>query len=189
MTACPGRRGRRQPLPHRLGAHRRHGDPAGGRLHPRRRRRPGSLCRRTRAVAGGRRSRLATSLIIQAARHKAIDRIRRDQRLREIVERDAPDWQFQAEDPIEAAETIPDDRLRLIFTCCHPALRPGSAGRADASHARRSRRPRRSRGRLLVSPPTMAQRLVRAKRKIRDAQHPVRRAGTWPTCRSGWMPC
>jgi RNA polymerase sigma-70 factor (ECF subfamily) len=84
-------------------------------------------------------------LIIQAARHKAIDRIRRDQRLREIVERDAPDWQFGAEDPIQAAETIPDDRLRLIFTCCHPALAAaalGSDGSAgfDAAARRTARR-------------------------------------------------
>ncbi len=109
--------------------------------------------------------------IIQAARHKAIDRIRRDQRLREIVERDAPDWQVGVEDPIEATETIPDDRLRLIFTCCHPALALDAqvaltlrtlCGLETEDIARA----------LLVSPPTMAQRLVRAKRKISDAHIP-----------------
>jgi RNA polymerase sigma-70 factor, ECF subfamily len=109
--------------------------------------------------------------IIQAARHKAIDHIRRDQRLREIVERDAPDWQSAPDNSLEAAEAISDDQLRLIFTCCHPALALEAqvaltlrtlCGLETEDIARA----------LLVSAPTMSQRLVRAKRKIRDAHIP-----------------
>jgi RNA polymerase sigma-70 factor (ECF subfamily) len=62
--------------------------------------------------------------IIQTARHKAIDRLRRQTRLQEKLEAD-PD--FSSEPIVEAPNLdglgeIPDDRLRLIFTCCHPAL-------------------------------------------------------------------
>src|SRR4026209_2745917 len=61
--------------------------------------------------------------IIQTAKHKAIDRLRRQTRLKEKLEAD-PD--FASEPIVEAPGLdlgeIPDDRLRLIFTCCHPAL-------------------------------------------------------------------
>ena len=58
--------------------------------------------------------------IIQTARHKAIDHIRRRARLEEKLDSYAPPQSFQQPD-YEATE-IPDDRLRLIFTCCHPSL-------------------------------------------------------------------
>ena len=61
--------------------------------------------------------------IIQTARHKAIDRIRRQTRFKEKVESYAASGLIRTiEEPDYDASEIPDDRLRLIFTCCHPAL-------------------------------------------------------------------
>ncbi len=68
---------------------------------------------------------------------------------------------------------ISDDRLRLIFTCCHPALAPRGARGADAAHARRAD-DGRDRPRLPGRRAGDAQRLVRAKRKIADAGIPYR---------------
>ena len=105
--------------------------------------------------------------LVLAARNKAIDTIRRRIKLRQIV---------ATEDPTEAAMTVdlvavPDDRLRLIFTCCHPALAPEAQialtlrtlGGLTTEEIARA---------FLSAPATMAQRLVRAKTKIRDAKIP-----------------
>src|SRR5438094_3915780 len=110
--------------------------------------------------------------IIQTARHKAIDRIRRRARFGEKLDAytaagasltvDAPEF-----DPGD----IPDDRLRLIFTCCHPALALEAQvaltlrtlGGLETDEIARA---------FLVPTTTMAQRLVRAKGKIRDAGIP-----------------
>src|SRR5262249_863884 len=108
--------------------------------------------------------------IIQAARHKAIDRIRRRIRFAEKLEEitraggSAPEPEFDTNE-------IPDDRLRLIFTCCHPAL----ALEAQVALTLRTlcglQTDEIARA-FLVPPTTMAQRLVRAKRKIRRARIP-----------------
>src|SRR5215510_9087362 len=62
--------------------------------------------------------------IIQTAKHKAIDRLRRQTRFKEKVETYAAEFVDTVEQPDVLSEEIADDRLRLIFTCCHPALAP-----------------------------------------------------------------
>jgi len=108
--------------------------------------------------------------IITTARNRAIDRLRRE------ASRDDRHAQAQLlharDEPAEEA-AVSDDRLRLIFTCCHPALAPsaqvaltlrllGGLGTAEIARA------------FLVPEPTMAQRLVRAKGKIRATAIPYR---------------
>jgi RNA polymerase sigma-70 factor (ECF subfamily) len=111
--------------------------------------------------------------ITVAARRKAIDRLRRDRSLADraarLVELARVQSQEHRPEPIESA--VDDDRLRLMFTCCHPALAMPARvaltlrtlGGLSTHEIARA---------FLVSETTMAQRLVRAKRKIADAHIP-----------------
>jgi RNA polymerase sigma-70 factor (ECF subfamily) len=108
--------------------------------------------------------------IITTARHRAIDRLRREG---SRADRHAQAAHLHARDEPAEEGPVRDDRLRLIFTCCHPALAPAAqvaltlrllGGLTTAEIARA----------FLVSDATMAQRVVRAKGKIRDAGIPYR---------------
>jgi RNA polymerase sigma-70 factor (ECF subfamily) len=110
--------------------------------------------------------------IIQTARNKAIDRIRRRARFEQLVQAQAASARSpSAVQPDYDVADIPDDRLRLIFTCCHPALAPEAQVALtlrtlcglDTDEIARA---------FLTPATTMAQRLVRAKRKIREARIP-----------------
>ncbi len=110
--------------------------------------------------------------LIQTARHKAIDRIRRRERYAEKLESYVASGLLSAIDnPDYRLDDIPDERLRLIFTCCHPALSL-EAQVALTLHTLCGFNTDEVARAFLVSPATMAQRLVRAKRKIRIARIP-----------------
>src|SRR5262245_9280710 len=108
--------------------------------------------------------------IITTARNRAIDRLRREA---SREDRHAQAALLHARDEATEEHAVPDERLRLIFTCCHPALAPTAqvaltlrllGGLTTVEIARA----------FLVPESTMAQRLVRAKGKIRDARIPYR---------------
>ena len=144
---------------------------------------------RDRAVAERGGAAEPVAWIVQTAKHKAIDRMRRgslyDGQARErwpttAIERDA--GRGRDDHPIQ------DDLLRLLFTCCHPALAVdaqvalalrtlGGLTTEEIAHA------------FLVPVATLAQRLVRAKKKIRDAAHPLPHPGAERAAASGSRPC
>jgi RNA polymerase sigma-70 factor, ECF subfamily len=117
--------------------------------------------------------------IIQTARHKAIDRLRRRARLADKVAElareasDEEDAAVSGNPDTAPVDTFGDERLRLIFTCCHPAL----AAEAQVALTLRTLcglRTEEIARAFLVPATTMAQRLVRAKNKIREAAIPYR---------------
>ena len=107
--------------------------------------------------------------LVTVARNRAIDRIRREQTLRRKSELLARAEQL----PDDEEATIPDERLELIFACCHPALAADARVALTLSMLGGLTTPEIARA-FLVPEPTLAQRLVRAKRKIRDARIPLR---------------
>ncbi|MGB5811586.1 MAG: sigma-70 family RNA polymerase sigma factor [Polyangiales bacterium] len=109
--------------------------------------------------------------LLQTARHKAIDAIRRRARGREKLEELGVVAELDHEE--QESQHIPYDMLRLIFTCCHPALNEG-ARLALTLRAVVGLPTREIARAFLVTEETMAQRLVRAKRKIREARIPYR---------------
>ena len=111
--------------------------------------------------------------ITTTARRRAIDRLRRDRSVRDRAERLAELTLLDTQPPMEHDSTIVDDRLRLIFTCCHPAL-DMSARVALTLRALGGLTTGEIARAFLVAEPTMGKRIVRAKRKIADAHIPYR---------------
>ncbi|MGQ0689667.1 MAG: RNA polymerase sigma factor [Limnobacter sp.] len=110
--------------------------------------------------------------MVSTARFKAIDQIRRRAKFDTSFEDVADDLAEQLHhEPDYADETIEDDRLRLIFTCCHPSLSP-EAQLALTLREVCGLSTEEVASAFLSTTPTMAQRIVRAKTKIRDAKIP-----------------
>jgi RNA polymerase sigma-70 factor (ECF subfamily) len=111
--------------------------------------------------------------LVSTGRFKAIDKLRRQSRFESLDEEAEPVDPATLEDAPGEEDSVEDDRLRLIFTCCHPALSPDArvaltlrevCGLTTEEIARA----------FLTAAPTLAQRIVRAKAKIRDAGIPYR---------------
>jgi RNA polymerase sigma-70 factor (ECF subfamily) len=126
--------------------------------------------------------------LVSAGRFKAIDSMRRRARFdasqAALAEqlgtdaREAPDWND---------ETIEDDRLRLIFTCCHPALAPEARTALTLREVCGLTTEEIARAFIAV-PSTLAQRIVRAKAKIRDGRIPYQ-VPSLAELQTGWTPC
>src|SRR5437763_2347449 len=112
-----------------------------------------------------------TGWLITTARNRAVDRIRRERTLAAKAEQLGRELQDQSEETMDETATFPDERLELIFTCCHPALALDAQvgltlrtlGGLSTEEIARA---------FLVPFETMSKRLTRAKHKIRDARIP-----------------
>jgi RNA polymerase sigma-70 factor (ECF subfamily) len=109
---------------------------------------------------------------VSAGRFKAIDAMRRRARFDKSLEQIAVEFDSRNQDGVEPSDdAVEDDRLRLIFTCCHPAL-PAEAQTALTIREVCGLTTEEIASAFLVPAPTLAQRIVRAKAKIRDAKIP-----------------
>ena len=192
-TASRPRR-RRPPLPRGAGPGRRDADPRPRRLRPRRGGGPGRVHHRTRDAGRSRRAR--TTPAPGSPRPPATGRstgsggggvlaekaelLGRQALIEEELRGDRSGRGARGR---RAMSPIVDDRLRLIFTCCHPALPMDARVALTLRTLGGLSTPEIARA-FLVPEPTLAQRLVRAKRKIRDAGHPVPRPRRRTLCRS-----
>jgi RNA polymerase sigma-70 factor (ECF subfamily) len=110
--------------------------------------------------------------IVATARNRAIDRIRRERTLARKTELLARLEELRTEEE-DGVSSIPDERLSLVFTCCHPALAPEARVALTLREVGGLQTPEIARA-FLVPEATLAQRLVRAKRKIRESGIPFR---------------
>ncbi|HUK35471.1 MAG TPA: RNA polymerase sigma factor [Vicinamibacterales bacterium] len=113
--------------------------------------------------------------LVSTGRFKAVDRLRRSARFDAAVEEIARHIESivpaASDPPSDGADDVDDDRLRLIFTCCHPALNPDARVALTLREVCGLETERVAKA-FLTSAPTVAQRIVRAKNKIRDAKIP-----------------
>ncbi|MBF2996075.1 sigma-70 family RNA polymerase sigma factor, partial [Pseudomonas aeruginosa] len=109
--------------------------------------------------------------LVSAGRFKAIDNLRRRARFDASQRLLAEQLEEQAEAPAEEGDAVEDDRLRLIFTCCHPALTPEAQVALTLREVCDLRTEEIARA-FLAAPSAIAQRIVRAKNKIREARIP-----------------
>src|SRR5262245_10838799 len=108
--------------------------------------------------------------LVSAGRFKAVDTIRRRKRFDASLE-ELHGRLGESDDPTAGVEEVEDDRLRLIFTCCHPALAPETQVALTLREVC-GLKTEEIAGAFLTAPPTIAQRIVRGKTKIREAKIP-----------------
>src|SRR5512142_1400547 len=111
--------------------------------------------------------------LLTVAKRRAIDRLRRSVRWEQTTDSADPDSLPSDQQEPDMDDTLPDDRLKLMFTCCHPALALEAQVALTLHTLGGLSTPEVARA-FLISESTMAQRLARARKKIRDAGIPYR---------------